>query len=448
MPFSSNSNQQVLNSLLNSFFGLILFWFLLAFFVPKDSSPEITLTFTFICGLVALAYVLCMSKRDRMLNDKLILFALLVFTVRVSIGILHYCLAFGVDYFSELSPDFQYLTDYEWLHNSMSEIASNWAKHGFGSFPDNYFFEHKNVLLHPYLSLLYYLTGNNHYLNITVVNALHSALVAFLVSSLVLSDGHSKTLKAVFVVALFQPFGLFSSIMWRDSVGQFFLVCGSLLITQLLESRQKMFRIIFGSLFLSSLRNIYFVIGVITGLASALHNKKITTGKVIGSIVSASILLFVLSSLSVGMFSFYDFGSNDLAYRQDFIGLIKRFFIGFTGPFPWTQIFDPNIRGREYLLPEVLQAVFSMAVYYFICLAFVNRKMVLTDSCRLLLFLVFMVTIVGLLGYGHISYTTVSTILLLPLIPRLDVSQFFTVFSCILVFVFLAGVLWRPFLYA
>ena len=447
MPFSSNSNKQVFNSLLNSFFGLILFWCSLAFFVPKDSSTEITLASTFICGFVALAFVLCMSKHERMLNDKLILFALLVFTVRVFIGVLHYCLVFGVDYFGEFSPQFQYLPDYEWLHNSMSAIASDWVSYGFGSLPDNYLLIHKNVLLHPYLSLLYYLTGNNHYLNITVVNALHSALVAFLVSSLVFSDGHSKTLKAVFVVALFQPFGLFSSIMWRDSVGQFFLVYGALLITQLLDFRGKLYRILVGSLFMFSLRNIYLPIGLIAGFASELYKKKIGTIRVIGSLVFASILPFLLSRFSAGVFGFYDFQSKDLAFNHDFWGLIRRFSIGFTGPFPWTQIFDPNISGREYLLQDVFQAIFAMVVYYLICLAFVNRQIVLNTSSRLLLLLVFMVTIVGFLGYGHIPYTTVSTILLLPLIPRLDIGQFFTVFCCFLAFIFFAGFLWRPFAY-
>jgi hypothetical protein len=240
-----------------------------------------------------------------------------------------------------------------------------------------------------------------------------------------------KIVSATFLIALLQPFGIFSSIMWRDSVGQLFLVAGSLLIFQFRGGLLEIGKAIIGCFMLMLLRNIYLVTGIlaiIVRLTSQARGRKAAIYPRFAVLVVFLIASYLyVSDLSL---SFYTFEGNRFTYSKDSFSIIKGLAIALVGPFPWTQIFDPAVPGREYLLADIFQAMFSLSILFLLLRGLVRKKIPWREQPYLtIISLVLMIMTLGMLSHGHVSYVAVATVLLLPLIPHLNATMFFHVFA-------------------
>ena len=296
----------------------------------------------------------------------------------------------------------------------------------------------------PYFALLYHLGGNEHFLNITILNSFHAVLVAVLVTGFASSISSKKITHAVFVIALLQPFGLISSIIWRDSVGQFFLIAGGIMIIHTKGGIRDIVNYILGLFLMMLLRNIYLLIGsfiIISSLSLLASNWR--------RIIPFLILLALIGPLiyNYGVLLFFDFSiltHEGFSYNQNPSSLPYKIITGLSGPFPWTQFLDPATPGREYQPADILQAVFNLTVVYLVVSAILNRKIAWREP-RIVTLLIFVFTLffAGLLSYGHVSYVTVATVLLLPLIPKLTVRSFFGVAILFSLAIFITGLVWE-----
>ena len=95
-----------------------------------------------------------------------------------------------------------------------------------------------------------------------MVNSLHNVLVAVVITGYATRITTRKCANVTFMIALLQPFGLFTSIVWRDSVGQLFLVTGAILIFEYRSGIADLLRSLVGLLLVTSLRNIYILPGI------------------------------------------------------------------------------------------------------------------------------------------------------------------------------------------
>ena len=123
--------------------------------------------------------------------------------------------------------------------------------------------------------------------------------------------------------------------------------------------------------------------------------------------------------------------------------MVKGIIIGLVGPFPWTNMLDSNITGREFLLPAILQAIYNLTILTFFVVSLLKRKinLIRVPNSYILVF-VFSLMGMGLLGAGHVAYVTVASVLLLAVIPRLIPFHFVMTFLGITFIFFLLGILW------
>lgn len=449
MAFNLSSNAaQMINTptkvLIQIVIALVIFLGLVWITVPVGGTPLFTLLATYLCALIAFVYVLLFMRRAALISMPLVLVAAVIFTVKVVLGVFHYLLFIDGGYFYSDAPEFSYLWDYEWLNYSMSKISEYWSESGFGFLPTEFWLDNKNTLLMPYLALLYYLAGNEHFLNITVLNSLHNVLVAVMVAGFAATVAPKRVVTASFIIALLQPFGLFSSIMWRDSVGQSFFIAGAILIAQFGGKFRELIKPLLGCLLMMSLRNVYLILGMMSVVVGVMSiNRKRGLAFYSGFIGISVLLVVIFPYLNNLVFEFYAFDSPDLTHAAGALSIPKKILTAFIGPFPWVQILDPSVPGWEYLLPDILQSMFSMTIWYLVLRGLVRNK-IRWDKApyTVTLALVLLTTLVGALSYGHVSYVTVATVLLLPIIPNLTLRRFISLWASFTGVIFVAGVMW------
>lgn len=424
--------------------SIFLFWVLVYALVPANGAPDVTLLLTYLAGLLSFSYLLAQMGRSGIVSHKLSLIAILVFSFRVLVGVIHYLMFIDGAYFEQLVPHYQYIWDFEWMIYNMSMLSQHWTDNGLFSLPDTFVVqEQKNILLMPYLALTYYLGGNEHFLNVAVVNSLHNVFVTALVASYASGIASKKVVSAVFLIALLQPFGLFSSIMWRDSVGQLFLLTGAVMVFQYRSGLTDMFKALAGILLIGALRNLYILVGF-----SALFVQMLSIGQRNSQVFIRFLMIIMLPAMVYfyiydWVFSFYDLSSSRFAYGDESGDFLKRIIIGLVGPFPWTQIFDSGIPGREYMLADILQAMFNLTVLYLFALGVLNTRIPWSKQPYItIIFLVGAIIGLGIFSYGHVSYVTVATVLLLPLIPDIRVVRFASVFTTLFAVNFVVGSVW------
>ena len=422
--------------------GLVVFWGLIPVLTPVGVSPEGSLTATTISALLGLGACLGLLRRSRILGPQFVFLGLVLFLMRCALGVWHYVTFFDSHYFMTQMPSYGYLHDYEWLNDEFTLIAEHWRMNGFSSLPEDLLGQ-KNTFLMPYFALLYYLEGNEHFLNFTALNSLHASLVAALIARFAYMIGGRASAQAVFVIALLQPFGFISSILWRDSVGQFFLIAGALILILTPLTIKGVPMIIIGAISLMTLRNIYFLNGMITTASKILSARTRSGFVMIAGAISFVVLVVVFQNYIQENVLVYDLSSNDFTYNKDIATITYNFVRGLTGPFPWTQVLDPQTVGREYQIPDILQAAFNLTILLFLCRRFASHALDFASPITLpTLAFVFSIMGEGLVGFGHTSYVTVASVLALPLIPRLSPGHFTGAFSAVVGLLLISGLIW------
>jgi hypothetical protein len=424
------------------FLGVILFWLMLSILVPNKSLPLTTLANTYLCAMLSLVYLLIALKKIGVLSKSMMMGALLVFSVRVLIGVLHYIYFIDEGYFDNSSPEFNYIWDYAYTYEMMIQISGYWHDNGFMSLPDDFLSSGKNKWLLPYMALLYFVGENKHPLDVAVLNSLHNVYSALLVTGYTSSFSSKKHTKTVFIISLLQPFGVFSSVMWRDSVGQTAFIAGAIAISQIQKNLTDIWKGVLGVLLMMSLRSVYFVIGVAGNIAAIYYSWK-TQSKGLVNIILAVIVMIPLLAFLGDNYALSYLSSSERHSYNDPGGLPKKLLNALVGPYPWTQVFDVNINGREFIFQDVLQALYSTSLWIYFILSYVLRQTCLEMVSNKILFIIALITtLIGALSFGYVPYVTLTTIMLLPIIKVLSVANVVLLWSLLFSLDIVSALFW------
>lgn len=343
----------------------------------------------------------------------------IAFILKVFVGVWHYLYFLEPDYFTS-TGSYKYFWDYVWMNETMQSAASYWRHSGLSPLPESYYLGNKNPFLLAYNGILYFLSGDNH-LNIAPWNALHSLYVAILIGALALQAGATQAQsRLALTLAAFQPFGFISSIMWRDSVGQLWLILGAYLLISSREKRLLWIVILPVSCFLAwSLRQPYslviLMLAVYIYLSSALQSKKkgLFIISLLITIIACSIFLPKYLGLALDRFA----GTSQLSFNVLMFPL--RLIRAFAGPFPWYQVFM-DVNGVEYMPADFLQAVYNLALVILVFpLATKMWKESKSIDTSLLLGALLFVSAAQATGV-HMAYVSIGMVLLLPLACKVD----------------------------
>lgn len=383
------------------------------------------------CASFVGLFVISVTYVKNAFGKKASLIIYIAFILKVCVGVWHF-LSFIDSYYFTSTGSYKYLWDYQWMHETMQFVSSYWRQYGLLSpLPESYFIGNKNPFLIAYNGILYFLSGDNH-LNISPWNALHSLYVAILVGALALHAGATQMqARLALTLAAFQPFGFISNIMWRDSVGQLWLILGAYLLISTQGKKYLWIILLPVSCFLAwSLRQPYLLLilalAVYMTLSSVYQSKK--KGLIIASLLAlimvGAVFLPAFLELAMGRFS----GTHQLTVN--FLLFPLRLVRALAGPFPWYQVFM-GVDGVEYMPADFLQAVYNLSL---IVLALplgkrMWRESKIIDPSLLLCVLIF-VSAAQAVGV-HISYVSTGMVLLLPLACKADYKKLLpTFFVC------------------
>lgn len=383
----------------------------------------ISVSFAAFCGIMLLSFLYVRKA----LGSKAILIIAAAYFVKVFVGVFHSLHFFDSDYFTD-AMGFNYFADYMWMEGKMRDAADHWRQYGLSPLPITFYAQNKNPLLLAYNGFLYYLSGEN-YVNIAPWNALHSIYVAVIIGALALHAGASK-MQARFALGLaaFQPFGFISNIMWRDSVGQFWMLLGLYLF--IVTKDKKYLWIItlpLACLFALSQREPYLL--AVLGLAAYLSLEAIFREKqkmtkklvILLAVVAVSCFLPELTS-----FAFERYTRGDQLNISPVLFPL-RILRALAGPFPWYQLFM-GVNGAEFMPPDFIQAVYNLTL---IILAVPLALKMWKESKRIepSMLVAFLLYFMAVQAKGiHIAYTSIGVVLLLPMICQLPRTTWFRTF--------------------
>jgi hypothetical protein len=314
-------------------------------------------------GLIGIA-LLCFQN-NRLSGTGFAFWAYLAFTIRMALGIWHNLTFLDPKYFSE-PTQLQYIWDFKWMDYSMKTLTEHWLEMGFSPFfPDRFLEENKNAYLFPYLSQLYYWTSSDFHLNITAWNSLHTVLTGFIFHLLAqLWRLSSELSKLILLAVLFEPFGIFTNVFFRDTTGLFFVAMSALLVT-FTGSNPTRFTFLTPLAAASAylLRPPYLLISLAASVLDFMLNRsgnRAANFSFIAVIVLPFAFLLGLTDLVA------DTGLSRHAGQfnpDNILRLPFRIVRALTGPFPWTQYFK-EVPGWEFQPFEYIQAVFNLTVLW------------------------------------------------------------------------------------
>ena len=411
--------------------------------VGSDLPPFTTVAYVTGACLVALtvAHVLFL-RRD--VPDRFYFVIVASFLVRVGVGVWHFVTFINPEYVDR-PTDTNFEWDYEWLNQEMAKVAETWRLDGFLAPMDPFFFlTNKNAFLTIYNGSLYWATGQN-VLTYAPWNALHSAYMAYIVIMLARRlDASSPALMWIAILIAFQPFGMISSIFWRDTVGHAWLAMGFVLM---LLTRHRLPALLVATAiaaFLSfGVREPYllipssvFVLFLVKEKLSW-HTMLVSAGALVVGVFLGGIVLALA------------FRRADVAFGGlDLLGMPGRLAHAVVGPFPWYQVTYGRdlVPGAPYMIPDFAQHVLSAAVYLLVA-PVVYRRWRQDRGVDAAFFFGALLFFTGLFGLAvHSSYVTIGTAFMMPLlvhvrpgrIPR-TVAGVFVAFVCLNLFWWASG---------
>lgn len=406
------------SSTTNSFFKILLnylFFIFLVIILNADANRLNSYLFTIFSTTIALIFLSTGSNKKFGLN--IFWIALFGFTFKIFIGYLFWQYYIFPDYFANSNSQFQfnhheYLMTYKW----MQQLAEYRIDHGFLSFPIERLFD-KHIFIHYIMSNLY-LSGTFNPLDISVQNAYFSILSAYVVLLIGQHFSMNKTqLRWIFIIAVFQPFSMISSVIWRDVVGQFFIVIGIYLTILATKSntRSAITLIIIASISMLLQRFVYLLFPLLVYLSYSLFRMNVKN------------LAFKLPFVLIAILYINSFFSLSEKVSESYVSSISSvnlwLFLPINllrvlfGPFPWTNWFrfsDETI----FLIADYFQAVVNIVLFYYALKILwkqnFNQFFKERINIPLFFFILFLFTSLGTTGI-HSSYLSTATIIL-PLI--------------------------------
>tara|TARA_B100000945_G_scaffold88123_2_gene68575 strand:+ start:5347 stop:6681 length:1335 start_codon:yes stop_codon:yes gene_type:complete len=424
--------------------GIAFTLFFIVLSISNDDMMNLySLVISYLSGLVAITCIYFFLDYDAK-QTKILFFAIIFFSLRMFVGVIHYLYFFEPDYLTSYTSNFDYLAEYVWAIDSMNIISGtlDGTVDPDGEEASTAIALNKNYEMLFFMSLLFYFGGEK----VLVVSSFNSLIVifsAFLVYKISFFIRQNKQIAFFcFVLVSLQPMEFISSILARDIFGQFLIIFSLYLMISFFNTKYLKYLItLLASLITSFVREVYaliplitiFVPRILTEIRSGYISKKTLIG-----------FLFVLVFFLVA----YDFILSNILYRfldKDFISLFLSLPVSLVyalvGPFPWTQIFlQPP--GYEFHIPQYLTSVYNFTLILSTIFYFLKYKASKLDYLILVFILLFFFS--GILVYGgkHTTYYSVAIPLLVLFDKESKLSLFFMRFFLIFMFWVLMNIIY------
>lgn len=428
-------NLYILTRIIISYFVFILLIFMLNKENDNRLSSFLIVNFSALVSISILSFGL-KSK----LGFNIIKFLLIAYFVKLIIGYLFWQFYIFPDYFSDPMSNFKFShQEYLATEDFMRDLAENRMIFGFFYVPPRLIIMIKHLPIHFLMSNMY-LSGSYNPLDLSIQNNLFSTYTGVIVMAITnLFGATTKQLKLSLNLALYQPFTSISTIIWRDTVGHFFVALGGYLTIIALKKNYLLaiFIILLASLSMLIQRQLYFFYPAITYMIySILKSKRFYYFAFIPIIFLA--LNFVNNYFKVYDSLFTGYGSN-LSSPALWYFLPFNIFRLFLGPFPWTQWFNFNDL-TIFQIGDYLQSVLTIVLIIF-CFRSKNQEKTFTnnENSFISLYVLFILFIFAALGTTdiHQVYMTAGVIFLIPPSIRTYNNRAFIILSSLLIFVFI-----------
>ncbi|MAR94901.1 MAG: hypothetical protein CMD46_00830 [Gammaproteobacteria bacterium] len=421
--------------------------FTLFFVVLSISNDDMmnlySLIISYLSGLVAIICIYFFLESDSK-QIKILFFAIIFFSLRMFVGVIHYLYFFEPDYLTSYSSNFDYLAEYVWAIDSMNIISGtlDGTVDPDGEEASTAIALNKNYEMLFFMSLLFYFGGEK----VLVVSSFNSLIVifsAFLVYKISFFIRQNKQIAFFcFVLVSLQPMEFISSILARDIFGQFLIIFSLYLMISFFNTKYLKYLItLLASLITSFVREVYALIPLITIFVPRILTE-IRSGYISKKTLIGFLFLLIFSLVA------YDFILSNILYRfldKDFISLFLSLPVSLVyalvGPFPWTQIFlQPP--GYEFHIPQYLTSVYNFTLILSTVFYFLKYKASKLDYLILVFILLFFFS--GILVYGgkHTTYYSVAIPLLVLFDKESKLSLFFMRFFLIFMFWVLMNIIY------
>lgn len=408
--------------------GLIVAFIMLSILGGAE-SPGLSLLQVAFSAVIGIG-VTALSFRGK-LGVQILWVAILVYFVKLAISIAHYLYFLESNYFSSPVGYFPYINDYAQLDDFMGQYADYWRGLSLAP-PLDEGVNKKATVLVAYHALLYYFS-NNYVLNFAAWSSFHTIMVAFV---MVWYGENQKLARPqlwfIFLLSALQPMFLYSDMMARDIIGQFWLLVGLTAIAINIRRLRILILITPIALFLAyELRNLYVVVILIYLLLANFLCFNDGARKKITPLMTLILLVFIGAIFIDGdvffkIFSTYysenaSGGVINEAYQER--SIVGSFIRAFFGPFPWTQVSSDSI-GWVSLPMEFLQSWLALTIYSsaFPIVIRLWREQRVLDKGVLLWLLFFLAGAMS--GVAHIGYTNVVLVFLLPIVSKIPLRYF------------------------
>ena len=364
-------------------------------------------------------------KFNRLFKINIMISAIVGFSVKLLIGYIFWEFYMWPDYFSSQNTSIVF-DHYEYLYtyDSILKITEYRIDNGFfTSLPIALFIEQGKYLFINYIMSNLYMSGNFNLLDFSIQNTLFSFYTAIIISLIAMGFGATKNqTKIIFMISLFQPFSFISTMIWRDVVGQFFVIFGMYLLFIGFNSRAiKSIAILVTSSFLMSLlRSVYVFIPTLLYALKYFKDGIISIRR--GAIFLAFIVLVALILYKTNLIVFVASGYSSYLTGVDISSLPIRYVKSLIGPFPWVNWFEFTDNTIFYI-GNYLQAVYVLVIIYFTVKYY--------KSCDsdfkfyILLFCFILLSMSSMVSDVHSEYFTFAAALMLPISAKyLTITRF------------------------
>lgn len=403
-----------------------LTFIVLIYFLNRNNSNRLT-SFLLVNLSALFALVVLSFRLNHKIGFNLLKIILIGYLIKLLIGYLFWEFYQFPDYFSNPSSIFKF-NHREFLLTEvwMKDMAKERISEGF-FYLSQQTLNTKHYQIHYLMSNLY-LSGSFNPFDIAVQNDLFSIYTSIIVLAISKHLGAtSRQMKYALIIAIFQPFSMISSTIFRDIVGQFFVALGGYLT--LLSINRKthiaILLLLIASFSMLIQRYLYFFFPTLCYTAYMIIKSKnkyqlLYLPFIIGPIIYLNNQFSLSDDLS-------SYGEN-LTVNNLWIYLPLNLLRIFIGAFPWNQwlLFNDN---TIFQIAEYFQSVITISLVILCIKGFMQKRFLSfqRNSTSLFLIILFIPFVFGALGTVdiHQGYMTTGAIFLIPpVISVIPLSKF------------------------
>lgn len=412
IQFNKPKDQSWIGKILLSYTIFICFIYL---FTDKTSTRSYSYLIFNTAAVISMVVVSLRSKAK--FGFSIFTPLLLGYLIKTLIGLAFWQFYIFPDYFTIDTSSFSFKhEEYLMTESWMRQIAEYRIAKGIFTLPPD-MLTAKNFFIHYIMSNIY-ISGSFNPLDLSVQNILFSSYTAIIIANIVRrAGGNNLQIRAALLIAILQPMTMISTIIWRDTVGQFFVALGGYLIyrsTLLIGPKLLVYLLLASfSMLIQRLLYAFFPIFSILGFFIFARTKKIT------QFIYIPISLIIIQYLNQALFIT---DQISMGYGQNISSILLWLLLPlnivrlFIGPLPWTTWFeftDTTI----FLISDYFQAAMNITLAFITYLTF--RRPVFdqnTNNLRKIFIILFFMFIIAGIGVKdiHLPYMATGVIFLIP----------------------------------